>query len=58
MSAPWRRWQCRTCGEIYDEAAGDPEGDVPPGTRFEDLDPDWICPNCGSAKDDYVLLAD
>jgi rubredoxin len=51
-----RRWQCFFCGHIYDEAAGAPEDGVPPGTRFEDLPDDWICPDCGALKSDFQLI--
>jgi len=44
---------------IYDPALGDPDninGDapIPPGTAFHDLPEDWICPICGTVKDDFV----
>ena len=51
----YRKWQCSTCGEIYDEALGDPSGGIAPGTRFEDIPDSWMCPNCGATKDAYVL---
>ena len=54
--APARRWQCLECGDIYDESRGIPEEGIAPGTRFEDIPSDWHCPNCGAAKDSYVLL--
>lgn len=45
------KWRCQVCGYIYDPAKGDEEGDVPPGTPFEDLDEDeWVCPICGIDK--------
>ena len=50
---PYKMWQCRTCGEVYDEAAGLPEAGIPAGTRFADLPDDWICPACGSGKKDF-----
>lgn len=52
--APYRKWQCPACGEIYDEALGTPELDVAPGTRLEDLPDWWICPGCGSPRGDFV----
>ena len=55
--APFRQYRCRTCGEIYDEAIGSAESGVPPGTRFEDLPEDWICPACGTPKSDFELYA-
>lgn len=57
-AAAWSRWQCSVCGEIYDEALGDADAGLPPGTRFEDLPDDWICPACGSAKAAFTRLAD
>ncbi|MBN2701938.1 MAG: rubredoxin [Methylothermaceae bacterium] len=52
----YRKYVCVVCGYIYDEAEGDPDGGLPPGTRFEDIPDDWICPECGSTKDDFELL--
>lgn len=51
---PYRTWQCTTCGDIYDEALGCPEFGIAPGTRFEDLPDDWMCPNCGATKDAFA----
>ena len=45
------RYVCSVCGYTYDPAQGDPDNDVKPGTRFEDLPDDWRCPVCGAAKD-------
>lgn len=58
MSAgrPFRRWQCGTCGEIYDEALGLPDEGIPAGTRLEDLPDNWSCPNCGAAKSSFRLM--
>lgn len=49
-TAPFRKYRCTTCGTLYDEAEGDPDGGIPPGTRYEDLPGDWICPVCGMEK--------
>lgn len=54
----YQRYLCRVCGFIYDEAKGDPDGGLPPGTRFEDIPDDWMCPLCGVGKADMVLMAD
>ncbi|HDR8982675.1 rubredoxin [Burkholderia vietnamiensis] len=51
-----RVWQCNFCSHRYDEAAGDPDNNIPPGTRFEDIPDDWICPDCGAGKADYSLV--
>ncbi|MCC5811512.1 MAG: FAD-dependent oxidoreductase [Ectothiorhodospiraceae bacterium] len=56
MSDSYRRYLCRICGYIYDEAAGDPDGGLPPGTRYEDIPDDWECPECGVSKADFEPL--
>ncbi len=48
------KYACATCGHVYDPAVGDPEAGIPPGTRFEDLPEDWVCPVCGAAKSEFV----
>jgi rubredoxin len=53
-----RRWLCEPCGEIYDPVEGDPEAGIPPGTAFEDIPEDWLCPVCGARKPDFVPLDD
>lgn len=50
------KYICRVCATIYDPNLGDPEDGFPPGTPFEELPEDWICPVCGSAKDKYEIL--
>ncbi len=45
------KWRCLACTYIYDPDAGDPDNGVPPGTRFEDVPEDWVCPLCGVGKD-------
>ena len=51
----FRKWECVICGFIYDEALGLPDHGIAPGTRWEDLPDDWICPQCGSDKRDFEL---
>jgi rubredoxin len=51
-----RKYKCRFCSHVYDEAAGDPETGIAAGTRFEDIPEDWICPECGATKEDYELV--
>jgi rubredoxin len=53
-----QKWICVTCGFIYDEAKGLPDFGIAPGTRFVDLPDDWICPECGSTKDCFDLMAE
>lgn len=52
------KWECKVCGYIYDPEMGDPESDIEPGTPFEDLPEDWVCPECGADKDRFELLED
>jgi len=40
----------KVCGHIYDLAEGDPKSGIAPGTAFEDLPEDWVCPVCGAKK--------
>lgn len=51
-----RTWMCLVCGWIYDEAAGFPEDGIAPGTRWEDVPPNWVCPECGARKEDFELI--
>lgn len=48
-----KRYVCRVCGYIYDPAEGDSESGVAPGTAFEDLPDDWVCPVCGAEKAEF-----
>ncbi len=50
---PFQQYICRACGLIYDEAEGDPDSGLAPGTRFEDIPDDWECPLCGVTKADF-----
>lgn len=49
-------WRCVICDFIYDEATGIPEEDIPPGTRWEDVPDDWICPDCYIGKSDFEMV--
>jgi rubredoxin len=51
-----KKWQCMVCGFIYDEAAGLPEEGIAPGTRWEDIPDDWVCPDCGADKSDFEMV--
>ncbi len=50
------KYQCTACTYVYDPEVGDPEGGIPPGTRFEDLPEDWVCPLCGVGKDMFEKI--
>lgn len=52
----YQRWVCDACGYIYDEAKGDPDSGLAPGTKYDDIPDDWYCPLCGLAKTDLRLL--
>ena len=45
------KYVCDACGWEYDEAVGDPDNGIAPGTKFEDLPDDFVCPLCGVGKD-------
>ncbi len=48
-----KQYVCDLCGHVYDPEKGDLDGDIAPGTPFEDLPDDWVCPECGASKDDF-----
>ena len=39
-----KKYECEPCGYIYVPAVGDPDGGNAPGTAFEDIPDDWVCP--------------
>jgi rubredoxin len=45
------KYECRICGYIYDPEKGDPGSGIEPGTPFEELPDDWVCPVCGASKE-------
>jgi rubredoxin-NAD+ reductase len=49
----FRQYLCKVCGLVYDEARGDADSGLAPGTRFEDIPEDWACPICGVTKADF-----
>jgi len=48
-----KKYVCVVCGYVYDPAEGDPDSGIEPGTAFEDIPNDWICPMCGVGKDQF-----
>lgn len=50
------KYRCTVCGYIYDPEQGDPDNGVSPGTPFENLPPDWVCPICGAAQDQFEKI--
>jgi len=51
-----KKYVCNVCQYVYDPAAGDPANNVAPGTAFEDLPEDWVCPDCGATQDLFSPL--
>ncbi len=47
------KWTCGVCGYVYNPEKGDPEGNIKPGTPFEELPDDWTCPICGAGKFEF-----
>jgi rubredoxin len=52
-----KRYVCLLCGYVYDEAKGWPEDGIEPGTRWEDVPDDWLCPDCGATKMEFEMVA-
>ena len=46
-----KKYVCTICGYVYDPEAGDPDDGVAPGTAFDAIAHDWVCPECGADKD-------
>jgi rubredoxin len=49
-------WQCMSCGYIYNEAAGDPEHGIAPGTPWAEILAAWQCPTCGETKASFEMV--
>lgn len=50
-----KTWICIICGLIYDEASGWLDDGIPAGTPWADVPDDWLCPDCGVSKADFVM---
>lgn len=50
-----KKYICEVCEWVYDPAVGDPDNGIAPGTSFEDLPDDWVCPVCGVGKDQFKV---
>ena len=48
-----KKYVCTVCAWVYDPAVGDPDSGIAPGTPFEDIPEDWVCPVCGVGKEDF-----
>ena len=51
-----RTWMCLICGWIYDEATGDAEHGLAPGTKWDAVPMNWTCPECGARKEDFEMV--
>jgi rubredoxin len=52
----FKSYMCVICGFVYHEAEGWPDEGIAPGTRWEDVPPNWRCPECGANKDDFEMV--
>ena len=48
------KYVCQPCGYVYNPENGAPDGGIAPGTAFEDLPDDWLCPICGMGKEVFA----
>ncbi len=44
------------CGYVYEQEKGDPQAGIAPGTAWESVPDEWLCPDCGSAKSDFDMV--
>jgi len=51
-----KKYKCTVCGWVYDPAIGDPDNGIEPGTAFEDLPDDFLCPLCGEGKEVFEVV--
>lgn len=52
----YKTYMCVICGWIYEEEQGLPEAGIAPGTRWEDVPPNFTCPECGAGKEDFEMI--
>ncbi len=50
-----RKWRCKVCNFLYNEKTGLSQSRIPPGTNFQDLPPNWECPDCDGGQDQFVV---
>jgi len=53
---PDRLWECTVCGFVYSERLGLPDEGISPGTAWEDIPDDWVCPDCATCKADFQMV--
>jgi rubredoxin-NAD+ reductase len=56
MENTMKTWMCSVCGLIYEEEKGWPDDGIAPGTKWEDVPSDWLCPECGVSKAEFDMV--
>ncbi len=51
-----KQYMCLLCGFIYKQAEGLPDEGIAPGTTWDDIPPNWRCPDCGASKSDFEMV--
>ena len=51
-----KRYMCVVCGWVYDEEQGWPDDGIEPGTKWEDIPENWMCPECAAGKSDFDMI--
>lgn len=51
-----KSFMCVICGFVYNEADGLPDDGIAPGTKWDDVPPNWVCPECGARKEDFEMV--
>ena len=50
------KYECTACSYVYDPEQGDPDEGIAPGTKWDDIPISWMCPDCGSGKEDFEMI--
>lgn len=50
------KYICDVCDWVYDEEKGYPEGGIAPGTKWEDVLEDFLCPLCFVGKEQFSAM--
>lgn len=53
-----KNFQCIPCGFMYNPELGDPDNGIEPGTPFEEISPEWVCPICHSVHETFKPSTD
>lgn len=51
-----KSYMCVICGFVYNEADGLPDEGITAGTKWDDVPPNWVCPDCGARKEDFEMV--